>query len=81
MPDLDLDPGEYIERKPKGWRWRLPWSSPEGARLPAAMLIVAGGFSWYFFANMGSNPSPWVVAAGAMFSACAGMMLMLALRD
>ena len=21
-----LPPGDYRERKPKGWRWKLPWS-------------------------------------------------------
>ena len=26
VPDLDLPPGDYRERKPKGWRWKLPWS-------------------------------------------------------
>lgn len=26
VPDLDLPPGDYRERKPNGWRWKLPWS-------------------------------------------------------
>lgn len=81
MPDIDLPPAEYQDRKPKGWRWKLPWSHPDDNKLALVMGFVAIGFAGYFFINMGASPSPWVVGAIAMMSAGAGAMLMLALRD
>ena len=77
MPDLDLDPGSYKERKPKGWRWKLPWSHDDDVKLPMVMFFVAVGFAGYFFLNMDPSYSRWIVGAIALFSACAGGMFIL----
>jgi hypothetical protein len=81
LPNLELDPGDYRERKPKGWRWKLPWSHAEDTKLPMVMFFVAGSFGSFFFLNMGDAPSRTVVGAIALFSAVAGGMLILWLRD
>lgn len=81
MPDLDLDPGSYTERKPKGWRWRLPWSHPEDTKLPMVMFFVAVGFLVYFFANLPEGTAFGVCIGIAVFAAGAGGMLVLWLRD
>jgi len=81
MPELDLDPGSYRERKPKGWRWRLPWSHPEDTKLPMVMFFVAVGFLIYFFVNLPAGTSFGVCAGIATFAAGAGGMLVLWLRD
>ena len=47
MPDLEIDPGDYRERKPKGWRWRLPWSHPVSARTPFVGMLLMLGFVAY----------------------------------
>ena len=81
MPELDLEPGDYRERKAKGWRWKLPWSHDDDVKLPMVMFFVAVGFGAFFYLNMGDAPSKAVVGAIALFSAVAGGMLILWLRD
>lgn len=79
MPDLDLPPGDYRERKPKGWRWKLPWASPEGAKLPAALCAVESVFVVYLVTRA---PGLEVyLLGGAALGAGIGATLMLALRD
>ena len=49
MPDIDLEPGDYQERKPKGWRWRLPWRHPQDTKTPMVLFFVClGGLGWLF---------------------------------
>lgn len=81
MPDLDLDPGSYTERKPKGWRWRLPWAHPEDSKLHLVLFLLALGFLAYFFLNLPSGTSLGVCVGIAVFAAAAGAQLMLWLRD
>lgn len=81
MPNLDLDPGNYRERKPRGWRWRLPWSHPDDTKLPMAMFFVALAFLAYFFLNLPPGTSAGVCVGIAVFAAGAGGMLVLWLRD
>lgn len=81
VPELDLDPGEYRERKPKGWRWRLPWSHPEDSKLHLAMFFVGVAFGAFFFINRDQMSSAHVFGAGALWSGLAVAQLMLAFRD
>jgi hypothetical protein len=81
VPEIELDPGDYRERKPKGWRWRLPWSHPEDNKLHLVVFLVCLGFALYFFANLPEGTSLGVVIGVAVFSALAGMQLILWLRD
>lgn len=80
MPDLDLKPGDYRERKPKGWRWKLPWSHREDTKLPLVMLFACAGFVIYFFLNM---PGEMRLVAGGvtLFAFLAGAFFMWAFRD
>jgi hypothetical protein len=49
MPDVDLDPGEYHERKPKGWRRKLPWRHPQDTKLPMVLFFLSlGALVWVF---------------------------------
>lgn len=79
--NLDLEPGEYRERKPRGWRWRLPWGHPEDSKLHLTLFVACLGFLAYFFLNLPEGTSPRAVLGVAVFSALAGMQLMLFLRD
>lgn len=77
MPNLELGPGDYTERKPKGWRWRLPWSHPQDTKLPMVLFFVCAGFVGYFFLNLPTGTS-WEVSVGiATFAALAGGQFML----
>ncbi len=81
MPDLDLEPGGYRERKPRGWRWKLPWGHPEDSKLHLVVFLVMVGFGVYFFLNRHSMSVEHVFGSGALFGALAGANLMLLLRD
>jgi hypothetical protein len=81
LPELDLEPGDYRERKPKGWRWKLPWSHPEDTKLPMVGFFVAGLFLAFFLINLPPGTDSGVVAGVATFAAVAGAMLVLWLRD
>lgn len=75
MPHIDLEPGDYSERKPKGWRWRLPWSHKDDRKLPLMMLALTLGFVGYFFINM--PPDMRVISGGvALFAFLAGAFAM-----
>jgi hypothetical protein len=77
MPDLDLEPGDYSERKPKGWRWKLPWSHPQDTKLPMVLFFISAGFVVYFFLNLPAGTS-WKVCVGiATFAALAGAQFIL----
>jgi len=77
---IDLDPGDYRERKPKGWRWRLPWSHPEDSKLPLVLMIGCIGFLVYFFVNMPADVRG--IAAGVAVAAFfAGGLFMWAFSD
>lgn len=80
MPELDLDPGDYRERKPKGWRWRLPWSHPQDTKLPLVMFLACAAFVGYFFINMPADMR--TIAGGTtLFAFFAGACFMWAFRD
>lgn len=81
MPDLDLDPGSYTERKPKGWRWRLPWSHPEDTKLPMVMFFVAVGFLVWIFLGRGEASKEALFIGTLVFAAGDSGMLVLWLRD
>lgn len=81
MPDLDLEPGAYRERKPKGWRWRLAWSHPEDNKLPLVMFFGALAGLGYFLINLPSGTSFGVCVGIATAAFCAGNLLQLVLRD
>lgn len=77
MRNIDLEPGDYTERKPKGWRWRLPWSHPQDTKLPMVLFFICAGFVVFFFLNLPDGDS-WKVAVGiATFAALAGGQFML----
>lgn len=81
MPDLDLEPGDYRERKPKGWRWRLPWSHPEDTKLPLVMLALLIAALAYVFIHRDDVDALWLFVGTVVFAAPAGGMLVLWLRD
>lgn len=81
MPDLDLDPGEYHERKPKGWRWKLPWSHPEDNKLPAVTLVAVLGGLVLLYLYRGEINTAWSLPLAAGLGAAAGIMFTLACRD
>lgn len=81
MPDMDLPPGAYRERKPKGWRWKLPWSHDDDVKMPMVMFFVALAVLVYIYVSR-EQLSPGVLfGVSAMFGAVAGGMLILWLRD
>lgn len=81
MPELDLDPGAYRERKPKGWRWRLPWSHPEDIKLPMVMFfLLAGALGYLLYKTTGAD-QVWLILGTTAFALPAGVMLALWLRD
>ena len=79
MPDFDLEPGDYRERKPKGWRWRLPWSHPGDTKTPMVMFFVFVGIFVYGFINRDApSMDRTTLAAGMAFIGfIAGGMFML----
>lgn len=81
MPQLDLEPGDYRERKPKGWRWRLPWAHPEDSKLHLMLFLICVGFLVYFFTHLPPATPLGVCIGIAVFAAGAGAQLMLWLRD
>jgi len=81
MPQIDLEPGSYHERKPPGWRWRLPWSHPEDTKLPLVMLCVMLAGLAYIFFNRDALSSGILFGGTAVAAAIAGGMLLLAFRD
>lgn len=79
--NLDLEPGDYRDQKPKGWRWRLPWAHPEDSKLHFTMCFACLVVLGYFFVNrMGLSPDQ-AMSAGALFGSIAAANLILALRD
>lgn len=81
MPDLDLDPGSYTERKPKGWRWRLPWGHPEDSKLPLVGCALALGGLIYVFTHRAQLSVEMVFAGAAITAAVAGVLFAVAFRD
>lgn len=81
MPEIDLGPGEYQERKPKGWRWKLPWAHPVAARTPFVGMLVALGFVAFFILNLPAEYDRAIVGAVALFAVIAGAMFILAFHD
>lgn len=64
MPDIDLDPGEYTERKPRGWRWKLPWSHPDDTKLPLVQMLasIGAGGCLYFSRDLITDAGVLVLA-------------------
>lgn len=81
MPEIDLDPGEYTERKPKGWRWRLPWGHPEDAKLQLLAMLAGLGAMAYVFLNRDVLSSGMLFGGAAVSGVVAGIMFALAFRD
>lgn len=82
MPEeIDLPPGEYRERKPKGWRWRLPWSHPDDAKMQFVYLVLAIGVLGFIFTNRDQLSSGILFGVTALFAVVAGIMFTLAFRD
>lgn len=81
MPNLDLGPGDYSERKPKGWRWKLPWSHPEDNKLPVVYLVGTLSGLVLLFLYRGEINTMWSVPLAAGLGAIAGIMFTLACRD
>lgn len=81
MPELDLDPGSYRERKPKGWRWRLPWSHPEDSKLHLAVLVLVLCALFWVFANRLELTPELLFGGAAALGAVAGIMFAAMFRD
>lgn len=81
MPELDLDPADYRERKPKGWRWRLPWGHAEDTKLPVVMLLVSFAALAYIFVRRDEMATWTLFGVTAVFSVVAGIMFTTAFRD
>lgn len=77
MPDFDLEPGDYRDRKPKGWRWRLPWSHAGDTKLPMVMFFLCAGFVAYFMLNLPAGTNFWIVAGSSGMAFAAGCQFML----
>lgn len=78
---LDLDPGDYRERKPKGWRWKLPWSHDDDVKLPMVLFFVAAGILLAIFWHRDELTSGTLFGVSAMFAFVGGIMFMLWRRD
>lgn len=81
MPDLDLPPGDYRERKPKGWRWKLPWSHDDDVKLPMVMFFVVAAILVATFIYRDELTSGTLFGVSAMFAFAGGIMFMLWKRD
>ena len=81
MPDIDLEPGDYTERKPKGWRWKMPWSHPEDTKLPMVGFFVMVAAIAFMFINRSFISTDTLFGGAAMAGAVAGGCLVLWLRD
>jgi hypothetical protein len=81
MPEMDLDPGDYRERKPKGWRWRLPWSHPDDAKMQFGMLLACAGALGFIYWNREQFSAGILFGVAAVFAFVAGIMFALAFRD
>lgn len=77
MPDLELDPGSYKERKPRGWRWRLPLAHEDGSRLPFFMLVALVSFVTYLLLRADAEPFRVYIGAGLAFGFPIGCMFIL----
>lgn len=81
MPDIDLEPGDYTERKPKGWRWKLPWSHEDDVKLPLVMFCVAAVALVAVFVTRNDGSRETLFGVTALFSFVGGIMFMLWQRD
>lgn len=81
LPELDLPPGDYRERKPKGWRWKLPWSHDDDVKLPMVVLFVAVAILVAIFVTRNEGSRETLFGVTALFSFVAGIMFMLWQRD
>ena len=82
MPDIDLLPGDYRERKPKGWRWKLPWSHDDDVKMPFIVAIVFAGVGAYVYFHLHEFSDTGVLyLSGLMIGCVVGMMVQLGLRD
>lgn len=80
MQNLDLDPGSYKERKPRGWRWRLPLAHDDDARLPFIMFVLLVGFVVYLMLRADAEPFRLYIAGGLAFGIPIGAMFILWMR-
>lgn len=77
MPDLEIGPGEYRERKPKGWRWRLPLAHDDDARLPFVMFIAILAAIGFGATRAADDAQFWILLGGAALGFGAGCMFIL----
>jgi hypothetical protein len=81
LPELDLEPGDYRERKPKGWRWKLPWSHDDDVKLPLVYFVGLTCAGIYVFTRVHEfTDHTWSYAAGGMIGFGLGAMLILLTR-
>lgn len=78
---MDLPPGDYRERKPKGWRWKLPWGHPEDAKLPMVMFWLLVAAFYFLLLSKADEQQMWLMIGAAAFALPAGAMMVLWLRD
>jgi len=82
VPDFDLDPGGYTERKPKGWRWKLPFDHDDDAKVPFVVAVVFAGAAAYVYLHIQEFTDPGVLYLfGLMIGCVVGMMVQLGLRS
>lgn len=81
MPNLDLDPGEYTERKPRGWRWKLPWSHAEDTKLPMVGFFVCLGWLVWVFTQRDTLDPVWLFGGATLWAWGLGGCMVLWLRD
>ena len=72
LPELDLPPGDYRERKPKGWRWKLPLNHDDDAKVPFFAFCIGVGIVGFILANLPEGTSFSVVAFTSGMAFCAG---------
>lgn len=77
MPEMDLDPGDYRERKPEGWRWRLPWSHPQDTKLPMVLFFVCLAAMGWVFVNRANLSSEMLFLGGVLTGLGAGGQFIL----
>lgn len=79
--EVNQPPHGYRDRKPRGWRWRAPWSHEDDNKLPLVMFIVAVAALVSIFFHLSEITPLWLFLGTIAIAAPAGAMLVLWLRD
>lgn len=80
LKSFDLDPGNYRERKPRGWRWRLPLAHPDDAKMQALYMVIALIGLGLLFLYRHDLSVETLYGAAALCGVVAGIMFALAFR-